>query len=261
MNRPPRAAPDSMPPTPIEDLSRALARIEAGERTARRNVVIASIIPVMLAVALVGFTAYWVQRSASQVRALNTAKEELATEVDSLQQKNRTLSEQTQQLETLLRDAAALSKFTQPMGFADLKYVASTDIQAGRILEVVLRLKERDVKWRLGGRSPREGFDSPGFAAFVLRDLGLLPGVQGGPPGGEGGPPALRTDPGGWLHKHLPAVEQPRPGDLVFYESGYAMFYFRKPGAQPFVIGMTPFGITSLVPDFAKRTAVRRVAS
>jgi hypothetical protein len=47
-------------------------------------------------------------------------------------------------------------------------------------------------------------------------------------------------------------VETPRAGDLLFYEAGYALFYFLEAGNRPFVIGMTPFGITSLKPDFAK---------
>lgn len=44
---------------------------------------------------------------------------------------------------------------------------------------------------------------------------------------------------------------RPHTGDLAFYPSGYALFYFEDPHGGPFVLGMTPFGITALKPDFA----------
>ena len=239
---------------PPHDLDRALARIEAGEQHARRNIVIASIIPVALAVALIAFTGYWVRRSQTQVSALSTQKQALEVQVGSLEVQNKTLGEQAQSLEAKLRETTELVKFTRQVDFADAKYVASSSPQAARILELALDLKQRNVRWKLGGRSPEEGFDSPGFAAFVLRRLHLLPGAQGGEAA-----PALHNDPGGWLRNNLKEIPQPRVGDLVFYDSGYAMFYFTKPGAEPFVLGMTPFGITALIPDFAKRFGVRHV--
>jgi hypothetical protein len=42
----------------------------------------------------------------------------------------------------------------------------------------------------------------------------------------------------------------PRPGDLVVYQSGYTMFFFRDPADVEFVVGMTPFGVTALLYDF-----------
>ena len=58
------------------------------------------------------------------------------------------------------------------------------------------------------------------------------------------------------LYDKLPTTTQPRTGDLVFYPAGYAMFYFADPRDGPFVLGMTPFGITALKSDFAKPSAI-----
>jgi hypothetical protein len=45
---------------------------------------------------------------------------------------------------------------------------------------------------------------------------------------------------------------------LVFYRTGYVMFYFTDQRNSPFVIGMTPFGILALDPDFARIIGYRR---
>ena len=55
------------------------------------------------------------------------------------------------------------------------------------------------------------------------------------------------------------AGDRDRTGDLVFYPAGYAMFYFADPREGPFVLGMTPFGITALKSDFAKPVGYRQV--
>ena len=61
------------------------------------------------------------------------------------------------------------------------------------------------------------------------------------------------------LYDKLPPTIQPRTGDLVFYPAGYAMFYFADPSEGPFVVGMTPFGVTALKSDFAKPVGYRQV--
>jgi hypothetical protein len=61
------------------------------------------------------------------------------------------------------------------------------------------------------------------------------------------------------LYDKLPSTTQPRTGDLAFYPGGYAMFYFAEPHEAPFVLGMTPFGVTALKSDFAKPVGYRQV--
>jgi hypothetical protein len=54
------------------------------------------------------------------------------------------------------------------------------------------------------------------------------------------------------LRARFPPASQPREGDLIFYDGGYVMFYFRA-SSGPFCIGMTPAGILSLRIDFGPR--------
>src|SRR5262249_47300093 len=120
------------------------------------------------------------------------------------------------------------------------------------LLEVILQLRERKVRWRLGGASVEEGFDSPSFAAFILVEEKALAGQPG-----DGDLLARSRQ----LAANLPKAEEPlRPGDLIFFPGGYALFWFLDQNAQPFVIGMTPLGIVALEPSFAERIAARRPA-
>jgi hypothetical protein len=84
-----------------------------------------------------------------------------------------------------------------------------------------------------------------------LREHGALPSADGA---GEGDLLARSRR----LFDTLPAAGSPEPGDLVFYPSGYVLFWYVDQRNQPFVIGMTPSGIIALEPDFAQRVGVRR---
>jgi hypothetical protein len=99
------------------------------------------------------------------------------------------------------------------------------------------------AEWGLAN-TPRGGFTSPGFAGYVLR--GLAP-VSGG------------ADPERALRRLPRTLDPPFIGDVVLYEAGFAMFFLRDANDQPYVLGMTPVGVTSLEPDFGvRRLAVLR---
>jgi len=230
------------------ELAGIFERLERRERNARRNAIVYSIVPVVLAAALVSFTGYRVRKSAQEVQALSEAKDAIEADVSKLREQNRTLEDQKRELEMRLKEATELVKHERPLDMDDVKSVASRSPEAGRILELVLDMRQAGVGWHLGGAKPEVGFDSPGFALFVIRRLDLSGAA----------PPAAVSDPGNWLRSSLPEISRPRSGDLVLYNSGYAMFYFEKPGREPFVVGMTPFGITALKPDFSKQFGIRR---
>jgi hypothetical protein len=118
------------------------------------------------------------------------------------------------------------------------------------VLEL-LDLRQRRIKWKRGGQSLQEGLDSPSFAMYMLKQK-RVSGIELRP--GESLSDASRS-----LYDKLPPTTQPRTGDLVFYPTGYAMFYFADPREGPFVLGMTPFGITALKSDFAKPVGYRQV--
>ena len=133
----------------------------------------------------------------------------------------------------------------------DLSVVSARHPREARVLGRILELRQQGVRWYPLGQSPEEGFDSAGFAAFILRELKV--------PAGEAqqGENLFGTISRIW--KQLPQISQPRIGDLVFYPNGYVLFQFEDQFRRPFVIGMTPFGIVGLDPHFAKPVGCRRV--
>ena len=82
------------------------------------------------------------------------------------------------------------------------------------------------------GATPTEGFHSPTFAAFVLQRIDRsLEGLS------------VKEV----LESLTPVpFQERRPGDIVVYEMGYSMFYFKDNEGTEFVIGMTPVGIAAL---------------
>jgi hypothetical protein len=135
------------------------------------------------------------------------------------------------------------------------------------LLTEILEQQNRNLKWKAGGASPETGFDSPRFAAWLLERSGVI---------GKDQFAALTSqDTLGAQHglitkfPVLPNIT-PSDGDLVFYRSGYTMFYFKDfgrlqnigdPNLIPgFVAGMTPFGIAGLDPKFADQIGVAHIA-
>jgi hypothetical protein len=133
----------------------------------------------------------------------------------------------------------------------DMRTVSIRYPREARILERLVDLRRQGIRWYPLGQSLEEGFDSAGFAAFTLREL-KAPVAEI-----ERGENLFGVISRIWTR--LPSVHPPRPGDLVFYPDGYVLFYFEDQFRRPFVMGMTPFGILPLNPDFAKVIGYRRV--
>lgn len=139
-----------------------------------------------------------------------------------------------------LREAINLGRYTIEVNFTDIKLLYQKDPDAAALLNRIL--DNEKIPWKLDGKSKEEGFDSPGFAAYILNrsDINLS-----------------RINVREQLLEKLPPkplYKPPKSGDLIFYKSGYTMFYFideepRNP--KEFVIGMTPGGVVALRRDFA----------
>jgi hypothetical protein len=170
-------------------------------------------------------------------------KERLDHQAKSLQQQVDSLTDELRGARQQLQQSSDLIHFVHPIGMLTPKMIASRNPEVWPILGEILRLRELGVTWRLGGQSPDVGFDSPSFAAFVLRRAG-----------------ALGADTSGQLRDRLERVTTPRAGDLAFYEAGYALFYFLDENSRPFVISMTPFGVVAPEPDFAKQIGSSRAS-
>ena len=149
------------------------------------------------------------------------------------------LERNVNELETRIRETTVFDRNRYQMDWARAKSLLSvaSPRQEGLILDII-DMKYSNVGWKLNGYSPEAGFDSPSFAAYLLNKNDLLK-IE----------PSQRYR----LPEILPETNDPRIGDLIFYDSGYAMFYFRDRNGHPFCIGMTPLGIAALEINFGPR--------
>ena len=258
--------------TPGDRLPVLLERIERREKSALMRTLLYSAVPVTLTVVLLSYTASSVRKAQNELDALKADAATYTTKIDSLKKnadtyqsqsqsaqgdaqnlKNQVTDLQTQLAEAqkALSEAVNLSRAVHPIEYANAKELAGRFPGSESLLMDILDLRQRRLKWKAGGKSPQEGFDSPDFAMYVLKQK-RASGIELKP--GESLSDASRS-----LYEKLPPTTQPRTGDLAFYPSGYAMFYFADPREGPFVLGMTPIGITALKSDFAKPVGYRQV--
>jgi len=257
--------------TPGDQLPVLLERIERREKSARIRAILSSLLPVALTVVLLGYTASSLRNAQKQVDDLKTEATTYTTQIDTLKKnaetyktqsqsmqgdaevyKNQVIELQAQLAETqkTLSEAVNLSRAVRTLDYVNAKELAGRFPGSESLLLDLVDLRQRRIKWKPGGQSPQEGFDSPSFAMYILRQKRAA-GIEVRP---ESLSEASRS-----LYDKLPPTTQPRTGDLVFYPAGYAMFYFADPREGPFVLGMTPFGITALKSDFAKPVGYRQV--
>jgi len=258
--------------TPGDQLPVLLERIEQREKSARIRAVLFSLLPAALTVALISYTASSVRNAQRQVDALTTEATTYTTQIDTLKKNADTYKNQSQSLQgdtenyktqvtdlqaqlaetqKALSEAVSLSRAVRPIDSANAKELASHFPGSESLLTDILDLRQRRIKWKPGGQSTQEGFDSSSFAMYMLKQK-HAPGIELRP--GESLAEASHS-----LYEKLPPTTQPKTGDLAFYPGGYAMFYFTEPREGPFVLGMTPFGVTALKSDFAKPVGYRQV--
>lgn len=268
-----------------EEQIEALARnIERRELLARRRAWLLSLIPLMFAGLLLGYTVWQVSgaklelaqteaklsNTSSQLdtvesnltslqsqlptaqAALTQVGEQLTQVGEQLTQSQSALETAQQQLDLSqsalataqadLDSARAFIRNACPINEEVLKEFMSQETPAVQMLRFLLDLQRADVRWNPGGFSPEEGFDSPDFALYALQNLGFLTDY------GRGSRP--------W--NILRPTSSLMDGDLVYYDSGYTMFYYRLPVSygssetRECVIGMTPLGIQAQLIDFAE---------
>ena len=258
--------------TPGDQLPVLLERISRREKAARNRALLYSLPTVALTVVLLVYAASSVRSAQKQVEALKTEASTYTSQIDSLKKNTESYKTQSQSLQgdaanyktqvaelqaqltetqKALSEAVNLSRSVRIIDSANAKEFASRFPGSESLLLELLNLRQRRIKWKPGGQSLQEGLDSPSFAMYLLRQK-RVSGIQLQP--GETLSEGSRS-----LMDKLPSTTQPKNGDLVFYSAGYAMFYFADPREGPFVLGMTPLGITALKPDFAKAAGYRQV--
>jgi hypothetical protein len=166
------------------------------------------------------------------------AREELATidrRLEVARMEADSLKEALMQVEEKLRESSNFVTHVYQLDWTASKMLASRYPRQTDLLMHILELRDAGIGWKLGRASLDEGFDSPSFAAFLLREHRLSD---------------IPLDERYRLRELIPRIDEPRVGDLVFYEAGYAMFFFRDEDRHPFVLGMTPVGIAALEVEF-----------
>jgi uncharacterized protein YoxC len=257
---------------PGSELPGLLERIERREQSVRLRTILYSLLPVALTIVLLGYTASSVRTAQQQVDGLKNESSTYTTQIDTFKKGQETSKAQTQSLQVdvenyknqvtqlqtqlaetqkSLSEAVNLSRSLRTIDSGNAKELASRFPGSESLLQQLLDLRQRRTKWKPGGQSVQEGFDSASFAMYMLRQK-RVSGTE--PRTGESLLDASRD-----LSNRLPTTKQPRTGDLVFYPAGYAMFYFEDRGEGSFVLGMTPFGVTALKSDFAKPLGYRQV--
>ncbi len=218
-----------------KELSELISDIEKRQRRSFIRTVMVFVVICAIAGIIVFLSYKAVSRNLKEV-------EELKKEYSNIQEKANRLQTEVDKLKDQLSMATQFAKYEFEGDLAlTLKRIASL-YQYERqhlLLQDILYWQEKKIGWKLGGRSPQEGFDSPSFAAFMLEKHGLLD------------LPAFEASSSARLREIIPPIDSPEIGDIVFYSLGYTMFYFLDEGNRQYVIGMTPLGIIALKKEFA----------
>lgn len=227
--------------TQAPGLDEIQARIARQERRRLLRTVLAVAVPVAVAVAYLLYTLDAIDQAETDLHATRVALVAATAEVESKRRAVAALEAQVASLETQLADVSA--RLSEAVGmrnqilefdWAEAKFLASQSERLAKLVFVINDLHQRGVGWGFEN-TPEDGFTSPGLAGYALQKIGRLPDD---------------LEPAHALAQ-LP-VEQGEAelGDLIFYEPSYYLFYLRDQDGQPFVLGMTPFGILPLQVDF-----------
>lgn len=214
------------------------------EKKARRRVIIYTIIPI-----LVGFV--WLLWTALEVGKLEKEADELNDKIIKSEQRaqilNKEISESQQRITDLETKLAEANKFVGKsinLTFMDIKLFYSQQPRVAVILTTIFELKERGVKFRLGGREPNVGFDSPSMMNYVLYQNRYVSSNS-----------LSKQE----LRNQLERVSTLKSGDIIFYKTGYVMLYVEQANGMKYCIGMTPFGVLVLNKDFAEIDEIRSI--
>ncbi len=215
-----------------------LNKFQNEEKKSRKRMFLYSSIPLIITIILIVVSYLSVINANKEVKELRQEKEVLEENItelnDNISQKSDSLAEMRKIMELAVNYRDKRYEFNYAI---DKNLYSSYPRQTQMLSEMRAMIRAGKVKWHLGGNSPDTGFDSPSFAAYMINRHSLSR-VE------DGDRYQLKTI--------LPSTQSPEVGDIVFYEHGYAMFYFEYRN-KPFVVGMTPLGLSSLNYDFGPK--------
>jgi hypothetical protein len=183
-----------------------------------------------------------VERLTGQLQNVTATRDQAQMQLDALKSSLAESNQQLKELQDQISGSADLVQYLHPIDLADTKDLYNTSPAPGDLLVRILEFRDRKIPFNFANR-PDIGFSSPGFAGYILQSFRKVPD---------------NARPDVALHT-LPSVQSPQLGDIIEYETGFALFYLRDRSGSPFVIGMTPTGIAALNLDFhARRIGVLR---
>jgi hypothetical protein len=221
-----------------EDLQSLMQKVERRERTARKRAIIYSLVPIILAVVLLSYTSYRIIKAQKEYATINQKLQVAKEEAEHFAKEATELKQTLSEVEEQLRQSTNFVKRVFQIDWGDAKVLGSRYPRQSELLFHILEMRDQGVGWKLGGTSPDEGFDSPSFAAYVLEKHHLLD---------------IPFSERYRIRELLSPTTDPQVGDLIFYDTGYTMFYFKDQRDNPFCVGMTPVGIVALQIEFGPR--------
>ena len=224
-----------------------LGKLKAEEKKSSKRMFLYSSIPLIITIVLIIVSYLTVDDANKKVRDLENQKQNLEITIDNLgdelNHKTDSLKEMNKIMELAINYKDKRYKFNYSI---DKQLYSRYPEQTEMLSEIRDLIDAKVIKWHLGGNSIEKGFDSPSFAAYMINRFSKT---------------KIPDNERYQLREILPpSGSNPKVGDIVFYEHGYAMFYFEYQD-RPFVVGMTPIGLASLTLDFGpKRIGFGRVS-
>ena len=205
-----------------------------GQVIRRRDIVLA-IVPALVIVSLLGYSVYELRGAQGRIADLH---QEIATRDGRIEQARAEL-----------RAALIQKRYVREVDGRDVRAMRRNFPKEADLLAQILDSKESGIEWVVGSSSAAAEHDSPSFVQHVLREQNLKMGYL-----------PLSPDPQEAsliLFENLRYEEKPNQGDLVFYRAGFVFFHFHDRRGRPFVIGMTPYGVLALDPEFSDPVGFR----
>lgn len=229
-----------------ENINELLIALSKKESSFKKRTIIYIIV-------LIFFGAAWLIYTNMEVANLKSKSDDLQAHIVSLDSIILTKEKDIAFLETTLHesDNFKTSKITiDPIAIKTLSFSNQLGKGPQELFIEIKELQDRSTKFNSNGKTPEDGFSSSAMISFVLKKKGYLKSV---------------TTNASQLSDALPTSNgKLKSGDIIIYKSGYAMLYIRyvndsnNTDVLEFVIGMTPFGILELKPDFTEKLKVLR---
>lgn len=217
-----------MNPTPddLTNWSQRLDDLVAQERVARRRSVLYAIVPLLAGLLWLAASFYEVHQLKSQASLLQRSIDVKSEEVKKARGDLESLQAEINLNKGLVNNAPVRTdRSLNREGILQ----SITEPRRRKVVDLAIQLYEEKIPYKFGGKSPQEGFDTSGYVAYILSQVGVI-----------GNPREYWS---GRLRDELPPAPagKDEPGDIIFYGGGPCMIYL----GGGLSIGSLPGGIAT----------------